>query len=191
MSNNALIVKVGSTSIHKVDPVRSAFRSVVPGTTLVIGRPVKTGVSEMPYGMKEIMRGATNRAEAVWEPDIIAFGIEGGVVDMPNLSPLWKRAMSHLPMIGKRFDCPLIYLCMAVVAMKDRYGKLYYSTSAGMQLPAWTVEEAKKKNITVGEVLARAYGGDPTDPRYIVSFGRSHRRDSIEDAVKLAMYNIF
>lgn len=189
--SNPLIVKVGSTSVHKVGPVRSAFRSVVPGTTQVVGFPVKTGVSDMPYGIKETMRGATNRAEAVWEPGIVSFGIEGGIVDLPNLSPLWKRVLSHLPVIGKRFNCPRIYLCMAVVAMKDRKGNLYYATSAGMQFPNWVVAEAKKNNVTVGEVLARAYDGDPTDPRYIVSFGRTHRSDSIEDAVKLVMYNVF
>jgi non-canonical (house-cleaning) NTP pyrophosphatase len=185
------IVKVGSTSIHKVGPVRSAFRSIVPGHSFVIGVPTKTGVSEMPYGMKETMRGATNRAEAVWEPGIISFGIEGGMVDLPNLSPWWKRLASHLPKIGNRFASSDIYLCMAVIAMKDTNGRIYYSTSAGMQFPAWVVKEAKKENLTTGQVLSRRFGGDPTDPRYIISFGRTHRGDSIEDAVKLVMYNIF
>jgi hypothetical protein len=39
----SLIVKVGSTSIHKVNPVRSAFRDMVPNQTLVIGEPADTG----------------------------------------------------------------------------------------------------------------------------------------------------
>lgn len=185
------IVKVGSTSVHKVGPVRSSFRQIVPGSSLVIGVPTKTGVSDMPYGMKETMRGATNRAEAVWEPGIISFGIEGGMVDLPSLSPWWKRMLSNLPKIGNRWSTPDIYLCMAVVVMKDMNGKIYYSTSAGMQFPAWVVEQAKKNNQTTGQVLAHRFGGDPTDPRYIISFGRTHRGDSIEDAVKLVMYNIF
>jgi non-canonical (house-cleaning) NTP pyrophosphatase len=50
----------------------------------------------MPYGMKETMQGATNRAEAVWSPGIISFGIEGGMIDLPNLSPFWKRFISYL-----------------------------------------------------------------------------------------------
>lgn len=189
--SNELIVKVGSTSIHKVNPVRSAFKYMVPGQTSVIGIPTKTGVSEMPYGMKETMQGATNRAESVWEPGIVAFGIEGGMIDLPNLSPWWKRALSYVPVIGERFTAPDIYLCMAVVAMKAPDGRIFYSTTAGMQFPGWAVRAARKNNLTVGQVLAYYYGGDPTDPRYIVSFGRTHRSDSIEDAVKLAMYNIF
>jgi non-canonical (house-cleaning) NTP pyrophosphatase len=80
---------------------------------------------------------------------------------------------------------------MAVVAMKDTNGKIYYSTSAGMQFPAWVVEQAQKNNITTGQALVNVYGGDPTDPRSIVSFGRTHRSDSIEEAVKLVMYNVF
>lgn len=46
--------------------------------------------------MKETMQGATNRAEAVWSPGIISFGIEGGMIDLPNLSPFWKRFISYL-----------------------------------------------------------------------------------------------
>lgn len=171
---------VGSESVHKVEPVRNVARLLVPGEHLVYGKPAKSGVSEQPYGMAETMRGAINRAFEVWSPGKIAIGIEGGLIDLP-LSVSFEGNLEVDP----------AHLCMAVIAVMNRDGKMYFSTSAGMQFPSYAVVEAKKRGISVGKVLAEKFGGDHTDPRAILSFDRSHRRDSIEEAVKLALYNIF
>lgn len=186
--NARLIVRVGSTSIHKVEPVRRVFKMNVPAPAEILGIACKTGVSEQPYGMEETMRGAINRAEAVWLPGTIAIGIEGGLIDLP-LIPWWKKILSKVPFFGKKI--PITYLCMAVVVMKDYRGKMYFATSAGMQFPSDEIAEAKKLGVTVGDVLAKKYGGDPTDPRYTLSFGRVHRSDSIEEAIKLVIFNVF
>jgi non-canonical (house-cleaning) NTP pyrophosphatase len=189
--SDTLIIKVGSTLKDKVEPVDYIFKHCVAGHNEVIGLPAKSGVSDQPFGMKETMQGATNRAEDVWSPGTIAIGIEGGLVPLPDLNPLWKKILSKVPVIGKKFASQRIYLCMAVVAMKDGKGNLYYSTSAGMQFPAEEIEEARQRGVTVGVVLAYKFGGDHHDPRAILSFNRVHRRDSIQEAVKLVVFNVF
>lgn len=172
-----IIIHVGSESKHKVDAVRAVIKLITPGPVDVIGHPAKSGVSDQPYGMEETMCGALNRALYVWSPGQIAIGIEGGLVNLPDK---FRTYVKEAP-----------WLCMAVVCLMDRNSKTYFSTSAGMQFPTKDVDEAQKRGRTVGKILADKYGGDHTDPRAIISNDRVNRRDSIEEAVKLALLNIF
>lgn len=172
-----LIIHVGSKSVHKVTPVKNVCLSNIHGPVKVISFPAKSGVSDQPFGIEETTDGAINRAVAVWSPGIIAIGIEGGLAQLPS------KYLS-----SRNLELPM--LCMAVIVAMDCNGKMYFSTSSGMQFPSDAVREAKKRNITVGMVLSERYGGDHTDPREILSFGRVHRCDAIEEAVKIVLLNI-
>ena len=180
---NDLIIHIGSTSPHKVNPVKNFCKIYVPGPVVIKDFAVNSGVRDQPYGLRETACGAINRAIAVWSKNIISIGIEGGIIELPVSDTLWD--------IGYTTEVERVYLCVAVVAVMDRNGKIYMSTSSGMQFPSSAVMAAQKQDITIGKILANEYGGDHTDPREILSFGRVHRRDSIEDAVKLALFNIF
>lgn len=184
-------IEVGSTSVHKVGPVQRVCKIITPLSVQVTGHEVETLVSNQPFGMKETMRGAENRANAVWSPGKIAIGIEGGLIDLPSQMNIFNTFLSKIPFLGKKYRKPIVYLCVAVVAVKDINGQMYYATSAGMQFPSDAIAEAKRRGVTVGVVLADLYGGDHTDPRAIISFNRVHRGDSIEEAVKLALMNVF
>lgn len=186
-----MIINVGSESIHKLGPAIEVCQDIYPllwknNVFEIKGHKVKTGVSEQPYGINETMTGAINRAEAVWKLGTIALGIEGGLVDINNSQSILNRIVKYIPFFGKKFYRDPIYLCLAVVVAIDVYGQKYFATSAGMHFPLEDILRAKKNNITVGQELAKFYGGDHTDPRSMLSFGKTTRRESIKEAIKLA-----
>jgi len=170
-----LTIHVGSTSIHKVNAVRSACKKVIKSDIEILSHEVNSGVPSQPYGLSETVRGAINRAESVWEKDCLAFGIEGGLFDLMHMSTKGNS----------------IYFCMAVVCLIDQNGSKFFATSAGMQFPNDKIIKAQELGVTVGKVIADEYGGDHTDPRKILSNNRANRQDSIEEAVRLTLFNIF
>lgn len=180
MIKNPLIIRVGSTSIHKVKPVEKVCRLDVRGPVEVIGVPdIDSKVSPHPYGMNETMCGSINRAIGAWLPGTISVGIEGGIVELPT---------QYLESLNIQTDP--IMICMAIITIMDRNKEMYFGSSSGMQIPYDVIVEAKQRDITFGMVLAERYGGDHTDPREILSFGRVHRCESIEEAVRNTIFNI-
>jgi len=183
-------ILVGSTSPHKVFGTDLATKTIPFLDAYVTGSSTNSGVSDQPYGIKEILLGAHNRANAVWRLGIVAIGIESGLIEIPNLS-FWKRLLARIPCLGDRYRKQIIYCCMTVVVAIDHSGNVHYAISNGMQFPTDAVLTARQQNTTVGKVLAAKYGGDHTDPRRIISSGFVCRQDSITEAVKLVLFRIF
>lgn len=186
MRSHVLMVRVGSTNGYKVSSVKNICNLLSPGNNEVIGFPADSKVSNMPFGLQEMVTGATNRATAVWIPGTIAVGIESGLEYLIPL-PWWKRILSKIPVLGERFLKNVIFICLSVVCVIAPNGEKIYSTSSGMITPSEVVIESMKRGWTTGQVLADWYGGDEHDPRYILSYGRVCRQDSLEDAVKHAL----
>jgi inosine/xanthosine triphosphatase len=78
-------VTVGSTNPVKIAAVRVILSRLVPAAT-VDGVTVESGVPDQPFGDEETIRGALARARAARELSVadLGFGIEGGVVEMPD-----------------------------------------------------------------------------------------------------------
>ena len=74
-------VCVGSTNPVKVSAVKAVFSKVYDELE-VIPVKVESGVSPTPFGENEIVRGALNRAEGVFNHILcdLSVGMEGGIV---------------------------------------------------------------------------------------------------------------
>jgi inosine/xanthosine triphosphatase len=168
-----MIINVGSTSKHKVGAVDKALKALSLFEFDVVSHDVPSGVRSQPYGLDETSQGAINRAQGCWSRGAYSVGIEGGIITLPT------------------YYSPNPALCLAVICLVTPDGKCFFSTSAGMQFPDYAVLEARKLGTTVGKVLSDAFGGDHTDPRSIVSKGRMSREDSLVEAVKLALIQVF
>lgn len=193
---NPILIHVGSTSIHKVQSVVSACKEICSLPIEILEFPAEiamSGVSDHPFGFKEIRKGATNRAQSVWKPGVISIGIESGVIQLPSSLTWYEKFIQYCSSFFNNYirEEP-IYLCLSVVVVIDSKGKIHFTTTSGMQLPPDIVLESMRRKITIGKVLVEQRGkGDHTDPRSILSFGRVFRGDSIKEAVKLALLNIF
>lgn len=75
---------VGSTNPVKVASTREVLRRVHGDDVRVEGVPVDSGVSRQPWGDRETLRGAVNRAEAALASGDAALGVglEGGLVEI-------------------------------------------------------------------------------------------------------------
>jgi inosine/xanthosine triphosphatase len=91
-------VAVGSKNPVKIAAVRAVLARVAPHAA-VEGVTVASGVPDQPFGDDETIRGALARARAAREKmnADLGFGIEGGVVEMPDGSMrtcAWAAVMS-------------------------------------------------------------------------------------------------
>jgi len=84
-SDRLRLVAVGSKNPVKVAAVRSILARIAP-RAVVDAVAVSSGVPDQPFGDDETIRGALARARAAREAvgAELGFGIEGGVVDMPD-----------------------------------------------------------------------------------------------------------
>jgi inosine/xanthosine triphosphatase len=89
---------VGSKNPVKIAAVRAVLSRLAPQASIE-GVAVASGVPDQPFGDDETIRGAVARAQAAREAldADLGFGIEGGVVEMPDGSLrtcAWAAVMS-------------------------------------------------------------------------------------------------
>lgn len=72
-------INVASLNKNKVNAVKEVFPSY-----LVVGISCKSGVSEQPIGLHEIMKGAIIRAKSVYGDCEFSVGIEDGIARVPE-----------------------------------------------------------------------------------------------------------
>lgn len=164
-------VVVGSTSQHKIEAVRQAFRELFPKFSIkVVGVKTASDIGEQPVGNREILKGATNRVvqcKYLYKKANWCVGIENGII---KVSAKW-------------FD-----IAWVVVINKDWQRAI--APSAGVLFPKEYVEEAKKrgfKKTTVGSVIAEKTGCDGTDPYPYLTGGRITRNGLLVEAIKIAV----
>jgi inosine/xanthosine triphosphatase len=165
--SDSLIVAVGTTSDLKMRAVNGAFSTLQNQDRFRIqGVDAKSGVSNQPFGFKEIKEGATNRAlnaiEMLGAP--IGIGIESGLVEIN----------------GEWYDPP----CVAVVFPNRQISVAY---GACFPIPSWIVEEIKKRSSELGMVVQELANGGEKDPHNYFS-EKSIKRDLvIQEAVTCAL----
>ena len=162
---------VGTKSIHKIEAVKQALK-IVGVEAEVTGAKTYSGQNEQPVGFEETFLGAMNRANSVWRgnKDATVIGIESGIF----------RFNRHNK----------ITLDIAVIIILTPDERQIVTTSTGIQFPEEYVDEALKsgfKTTTVGSIIAKKLGGDPTDPHSVLTNGKITRTQTLVDALVRAL----
>jgi inosine/xanthosine triphosphatase len=133
----ARIVAVGSKNPVKVAAVQAVLARVAPDA---VARPVSvpSGVPDQPFGDDETIRGARTRAQSARESvdADFGFGIEGGVVEMPD---------------GSMRTCAWA----AVVSRDGRHG---VGGSLAMPLPAAVARLIRERGMELGHAMDEITG---------------------------------
>lgn len=162
-------IVVGSTSVHKIEAVRSALLDLGIKAD-VVGVKAVSRVDEQPVGVTMIVCGATNRYEHA-----------------RNLAPdadMWIGMESGL-LRGQ-----LLWFDITAVILRDKEERECAGMGGGH---CWNVNDvlvAKKAGFattTAGSALASRTGCDGTDPTAYVTGGAVRRSDLLAQAVKIAL----
>lgn len=179
MGNEKLLIHVGSTSEHKIAAVRAACEELCLQAEIV-GVAVPSGVNEQPYGLIETRCGAYGRAylarRANGSADIYV-GIESGVF------PLYDEGWRGGTYPGEHVDA-------AIVTVVDRGTYADHAISSGSSVVSADVEEARRRGFdkhTVSSVTHERTGCSATDSTPHYTGGRVHRKECLQQAVKIAL----
>lgn len=137
-----MLVHAGTTNAAKLEAVRRGLGALLPDVR-VEPYAARSGVSEQPIGLPEIVRGAIQRAHAAWAAGRcdLACGIEDGLVGVPQTAT------------G--------YMNVGCAALHDGQ-RDFLGLSAGFEYPAGCVEAAlPPRRMPVGDSFARLFPPSP------------------------------
>lgn len=78
-------IKVGSTNKMKVEAVQEILQDYPHLKNAIISTvDVSSGIVDQPKSLEEIVRGAMNRAGSAFQDCTYSFGIESGLMTVPN-----------------------------------------------------------------------------------------------------------
>jgi len=171
MTNMTRIV-LGTTSRHKADTVRMACREI--GLVAeVFGSMAESGQDAQPVGYDATRAGAASRAMQARSRDrsAIAVGIESGIVFENGI---WNDVAIVAILVPPSLE-PIVV------------------ESEPFAFPEECVREAEALGFgttTVGAVIAKQFGCDPTDPHAFLSHGKVTRSDLLMKAVSEALRKV-
>lgn len=160
---------LGSTSPLKFRALAAALDRADRPTIGIEIAAVDSGIDAQPIGLELAAFGADNRARRAATKLGIATGI--GIESCITL------------VRGEWIDT-------ATVVIVDHHGIMGVSTSLGVSFPHVCVAECFEAGVvthTVGEFIARRYGGDPADPHSTLTGGKLKREALIADAIYSAL----
>lgn len=169
-----LKIIVGTKSNHKLRAVAQACKRIKMKPVTINGVKTDSGQDEQPVGFEATYDGAFTRAQSAREQNAdhnIAIGIESGIFPFPGKPTL----------------------DMAVIVILTKENTQIITTSAGIVFPEEYVTEARKKGFettTVGSMITKKLGGDPTDPHSVLTNGKISRKDTLVDALAVALKQI-
>ena len=166
-------IVIGSTSAHKRDAVHMALEALgdeVPGREaadiVIVEAP--SGVPPQPYGRKQTLQGAENRARAAREAGkgAYAIGIENGLVP-------------HGTYVAD----------IAYVVIFTPSGRRVMRNSTPVPVPQELVDAALASGqlTTAGTLEAERSGCDPADPHAHWTDGATTRKEILAKAVFYAL----
>ncbi len=124
-------INIGTTNPSKVDAVKeiiSDYPSLKKAQISTIDVP--SGVSKQPKGLKEITTGAINRAKSSFKDCDYSFGIESGLMEVPNTKTGFMD----------------ICLCCIYDGKETHLG-----TSCAFELPLEMIKKVKEENLDLSE----------------------------------------
>ena len=164
----AITIAVGTTSKHKLGAVKRACEQFGISPVDVVGCETHSRVNAQPIDPNESVTGAWNRADqarAAFPEAAFWIGIESGVF----------LARQHK-----------IFLDLAVIVLLMKDGSFVAATSPGIIFDEASVAEAESQGFettTVGSVIAKNHGCDPTDPHTALTNGKLTRTDTLVQGI--------
>lgn len=161
-------IHVASLNRNKINAVRDVFPSC-----RVEGVAAKSGVREQPLSMEEIIKGAINRAKAVFGNCDYSVGIEDGIAAVPGTRSGYMN-----------FCCCAIY--------DGR--RIYLGLGPAFEYPPDCTERVIGEGITISQAFAPI--SEKPDIGYeegIIGWltrGRINRKDYTKQAVEMARIQI-
>lgn len=165
-------IAIGTTSELKVRALKNALEKFGVNAEIVSIK-TESGISNQPFGYKEMIKGAKNRAtKALEETDSdFAFGVENGLVEIE----------------GDYFDIACIYVL-------SKEGDESTSYSSGVFTPKWMIDEVKEENTEIGEIIKKLVWKEEKmekDPIKYFSDGKIRREELLSQAMEMALVKIF
>lgn len=160
-------IVLGSKSVLKLAAVRVAMQ-IVRWNGLSFDDSVPSYVPDQPTEY-ETVQGAINRAQGARKnnPSAIAIGIENGI---RYLNDQWED--------------------WAVIAIILPSGEIKIFHSDAVEIPSGIVIEARKRGVTIGSIVAEAFGCPAYDPHIVLTGGKDSREAILTRALVTALNEI-
>ncbi len=169
-------IKVGSKNEIKISAVRETL-NVYPDfkDAVVDGINVQSAVSEQPKSMEETVRGALHRAKIIFQNCDYSFGIESGLMKVPNTKT------------G--------YMDFTVCAIYDG-AKFHLGLSPALECPPVIMKYVLEDNMDLDQALHKS--GLTSNPDIgsadgmigLLTKGRMTRKDYTKHAIMMAMIHL-
>ena len=171
-----MIIHVGSENRTKVEAVRELTQQypLLVGAE-VIGMRTISGVSEQPMSLEETVRGAINRARNVFQDCNYSFGIESGLVAVPQTKTR--------------------YMDLTVCAIYDGT-QPHLGISSAFEYPIKIVEMIVAKRIDVSQAYRQAgltkenKIGEQEGVIGLLTKGRLGRKEYTKEAIRMALIHL-
>jgi inosine/xanthosine triphosphatase len=170
-------VFVASTSEHKINAASRVFTDLCrSGTVEIEGRKAPSGINEQPVGKEETVLGAMNR---------IAH-LKDMILGVPyDYLVAFENGLVSLELNGET-----TWMDMAWAVVEDYDGNRKIANSAGIEIPSWAVEEARRhgfETTTASSILAKVSPASSTDPHSYLTDGAVSRTDLLEQSLRIAV----
>jgi inosine/xanthosine triphosphatase len=169
-------IRVGSANPSKIEAVREILLDYSHLKDFVVaGFEVRSGVSDQPKSLEETIRGAMNRSKGAFDDCSYSFGIESGLMQVPNTKS------------G--------YMDVCVCSIFD--GREYHlGLSSAWEAPKQVMELMLQKGLNMSD--AAYHAGFTENPNVgaaegligIMTKGRLDRKKYTKEAIRTALIHI-
>mgnify|MGYP001569756318 CR=1 FL=1 len=169
-------IKVGSTNEIKVDAVRELLKDYSHlKNAMVSGVEVSSNIANQPKSLEETVQGAINRAKNAFEDCTYSFGIESGLMAVPNTKTGFMDVCACAIFDGQEYH---IGLSSAWEAPKQ---VTHYMVNEGLDMNQAAFKAGLTKDPKVGS--AQGLVG-------IMTKGRLVRKEYTKEAVRTALIHL-
>jgi len=186
----AIEVLVATEEQRTIDAVRAAFRQQFPGLDIhargITG--VDSSVDAQPVG-KRTRRGAKNllrNAKKAFQREINAADSWGDPI--PPTPDYYVSTIDGIFPDGKGKERR--WFDRSIVIVQQHQGRRRFAMSEGLEVPAVTVDEARKmgfETTKVRSLLADTFGGDAYDPFQSLTYGRTSQTQIVASLTMQAL----
>ena len=169
-------IAVGSKNNVKIEAVREAVRDYdFLSNAEVVGIDVNSGVSEQPKSVDETIRGAMNRAKSAFRNCEYSFGLEDGLMQVPNTKTDYMN------------------ICACAIYDGQNY---HIGLSSAFEFPLDVTRLVLKEGLDINQAFYRA--GLTKNPKVgsaegaigILTHGKLLRKDYTKQAVMMALIHV-
>ena len=169
-------INIASKNSVKVDALREVLKNYPDLTNYkVIPLETNSGVSEQPKSLEETVQGAINRAKAVFHDCVYSFGIESGLMSVPQTK---TGSMDF---------------CACVIYDGENY---HLGLSCAFEFPPKVTQMIYEQDIDANEAFYRC--GLTTDRKIgssegaigLLTRGRISRKDYTKQAIQMALIHL-